>query len=312
MRVVVTGAAGFIGSRTAMVLLEAGHDLVAVDSLDPYYSSELKRDRMQLLNSAGATTLVADLLDLDLVPIVRSADAILHLAGMPGVRKSWEAFDSYYRANVQTTHRILQVMRSIDTPPRMVLASSSSVYGDQRTYPTALESPTNPNSPYGVTKLAAEHLSTAYGKNFGLPTIALRYFTVYGPGQRPDMAFFRLSEAALGRGEFVLMGDGTQVRDFTYVDDVAAANVLALENPVAPGTVLNVGGGSPVSMSEVIDFVRKRYRSLVVTQAPTAPGDVRRTGADTSKTSELLGWRPATHWTDGLESQLAFHADLEV
>lgn len=307
MRVLVTGAAGFIGSRTSAFLMEAGHDVIAVDNFDPYYSPVIKHDRIAALRDSGLEFIEADLLEMDLLPIIESVDAVMHLAGRPGVRTSWADFDSYVRSNVLTTHRILELLRALGAPPTLVLASSSSIYGEQDSYPTTLSSPTKPNSPYGVTKLAAEQLCVAYGRNFGMPTIALRYFTVYGPGQRPDMAFHRLCEAAVGRGDFTLMGDGSQIRDFTFVDDVAAANLLAIRIPTDPGTVLNVGGGDPVSIKEVIDYVQDQYPTTAVAQTSAAPGDVLRTGADISETTRLLGWAPAVDWRSGIEAQLLSH-----
>lgn len=250
MRVLVTGGAGFIGARTVMDLLAQGHAATVVDNFDDYYPAAQKRINIEaFVEHSALRFLRADLLEIDVDGMLDACDAVLHLAGQPGVRKSWVSFDDYLRANVTTTHRLLDAASGQSAPPRIVLASSSSVYGASTSYPTSVDAPPSPTSPYGVTKLAAESLALVYAHSFGLPVVVLRYFTVYGPGQRPDMAFFRLLVAAMEGTEFELLGDGTQVRDFTFADDVAAANIAALTGPLEPGTVLNVGGGQPTSLA---------------------------------------------------------------
>ena len=245
IRALVTGAAGFIGSRLAIRLCREGHSVTGVDSFTDYYDAELKRTQAATVADAGARIVEADLNVVDLDGLLDGIELIFHLAGQPGVRASWGSeFQTYTHANIGATQRLLESSRGKPDLRRLIFASSSSVYGDAERYPTREQDRPQPVSPYGVTKLAAEHLCTLYASNFGVPTVSLRYFTVYGPGQRPDMAFSRFVNAAIRNEEVHVYGSGEQVRDFTYVDDVVESNILAALSNTEPGSVFNVAGGS--------------------------------------------------------------------
>ncbi len=311
MRALVTGAAGFIGARLAVRLCEAGHDVTGVDSFTDYYDVALKRAQASGVIRAGAKLIEADLNVVDVDALLDGIEVVFHLAGQPGVRASWGSeFATYTQSNIAATQRLLESSRDKPDLRRLVFASSSSVYGDAERYPTTEGDRPQPVSPYGVTKLAAEHLCTLYASNFGVPSVSLRYFTVYGPGQRPDMAFTRFVNAALRNAEIHVYGTGEQVRDFTYVDDVVEANVLAASSGVPPGSVFNVAGGGHSSVNEVLGILEELTgkRLLVVRQDPIA-GDVQRTGGDTTAIRSALGWRPKVGVHEGLARQLAWAAD---
>jgi nucleoside-diphosphate-sugar epimerase len=293
VRYVVTGAAGFVGSHLAEALLADGHEVRGLDCLTPYYDPRLKEE-----NAAGLDLERLDLAEDDVD--LSGADAVFHLAGQPGVRSFGAVFPDYLRDNVLATQRVLEAAAAAGV--RVVLASSSSVYGDAERFPTGEDVEPRPVSPYGVTKLACEHLARTYAKSFGLDAVTLRYFTVYGPRQRPDMAFARMI-AALGAGRpFELYGDGTRSREFTFVADAVRATTAALGAP--SGAVYNVGGGSEASMDEAIQALsRVAGRELEVDRAPAAAGDMRRTAADTSRIRSELGWSPTTGLEDGLRLQ---------
>jgi nucleoside-diphosphate-sugar epimerase len=307
MRAVVTGCAGFIGSTLVDELLTGGWPVIGVDRFDDYYDSAVKRANL----TAAMVHPSFELRELDVGATdwswVQTDDVVFHLAAQPGVRASWaDGFDRYVDANIRATQRLLEGVRAAG--PRLVLASSSSVYGNATEVPTAESAPTAPFSPYGVTKLAAEHLCRAYAANFGLPLVVLRYFTVFGPRQRPDMAIHRLVEAALSGGEFALFGDGGQVRDFTFVADVVRATMLAGTAVDAPGSTLNVAGGSSVSMAELVDMVNEAVGAPVrIVRRPVADGDVRATGGSTAAATAVLGWTPQVHLADGIARQVAWH-----
>ena len=308
MRALVTGAAGFIGSTLVDRLLAEGHDVVGVDAFTDYYDPDRKRANLDEAAASPAFTLVElDLATDDLAPLLE-VDAVFHLAGQPGVRPSWgEEFVRYVTGNVVATQRLLEAFRARPIT-RFVNSSSSSVYGDAERFPTPETAMPAPVSPYGVTKLAAEHLCTLYGTSYGVPTVSLRYFTVYGPRQRPDMAMEKLIAVTLAGEAFPRYGDGSQVRDFTFVGDVAAANVLAATGAVPAGTVMNIGGGEAATLAEVIAIVeRLAGRSVTIEALGSARGDARRTSADTSRARDLLGWVPQVSVAEGLERQVAWH-----
>ena len=292
MRYVVTGAAGFIGSHLVEALQLAGHEVAGVDAFTDYYDPARKEE-----NAAGLGVsrldLAEDKLDFG------GADGVFHLAGQPGVRSFGPVFADYVRRNVLATQRVLEAAAGA----RVVLASSSSIYGEAETYPTPEDTPPRPLSPYGITKLATEHLARAYATSFGRDTVVLRYFTVYGPRQRPDMALERIVEALAAGTPFELYGDGSQSRSFTYVADAVAATIAAMDR-AQQGTLYNVGGGAEATMREAIATLEEvSGRSLDVVERPAAAGDVRRTAADTRRIERDLGWRATTSLRDGLRAQ---------
>jgi nucleoside-diphosphate-sugar epimerase len=307
MRAVVTGAAGFIGSRLTEVLQAEGAEVSGVDAFTPYYDRALKESNTEVWRAAGAPLLELDLRSADLRPVLDGAEVVHHLAAQPGVRASWGAFEDYATHNLVATQRVLEAAREVGVR-RVVVASSSSVYGNATSYPTREDDALRPHSPYGVTKRAVEDLCRAHVENWGTETVLLRYFTVYGPRQRPDMAFHRLLEAALGGGSFPLYGDGSARRDFTYVDDAVAATVAAGTADLEPGTVLNVAGGDESSMAGIFDLVADLVGAPVaLDRRPAQPGDVDRTGGDTGRAARLLGYAPTVDLRTGLERQLAWH-----
>ena len=307
--VVVTGAAGFIGSHLAEALLDLGHDVVGIDAFTEHYPSSDKWSNLsRSLARPGFELHRLDLATADIGSLLAGAKAVFHQAAQPGVRTSFgPGFAGYLHHNVLGTQRLLEACVRAEVP-RLIFASSSSVYGDAPSYPTTEESRTRPVSPYGVTKLAAEHLCLAYAQ----PTMSsmalamLRYFTVYGPRQRPDMGFRRFIEAAFAGRPVVVYGDGQQTRDFTFVDDAVRANLLAMTAPVA-GEAINIGGGGRVSLNEVLDVVGEVTGGrLRIDRRPARPGDARHTGADGTRAEALLGYRPETGLATGLAAQVAW------
>ena len=299
MKCVVTGAAGFVGSHLSELLLREGHDVTGIDCLTDYYDPARKELHLLPALAHDRFRLVrADLLAAPLADLFAGADAVFHLAGQPGVRPSWGAdFATYVTRNVLATQAVLEAARHVALR-KLVYASSSSVYGDAETYPTAETVRPRPISPYGVTKLAAEHLCELYRVGFGVPTVSLRLFTVYGPRQRPDMAFAKLVAAAIHGGIFELYGSGAQTRDFTFVGDVVRAVRDAAFSPFTG--VANIGGGCRTSMNEVGALVSELARPPVVVRRGTQRGDVRDTAADTRTAFEGFGFVPATTLREGL------------
>ena len=294
MKFVVTGAAGFIGSQLAERLLDGGHDVVAVDCFTDYYDPALKEE-----NAAGLDVARLDLAEegLDLAGV----DGVFHLAGQPGVRSFGDVFEEYVRRNLLASRRVFEAAAAAGT--RVVFASSSSIYGDAERYPTPEETEPRPISPYGITKLGCEQLAYAYSQGFGLDAVVLRYFTFYGPRQRPDMALARIVGALAQGSSFELYGDGLQSRSFTYVSDGVEATIAAMERARA-GTVYNVGGGEEATMREAIATLeRVSGRTLDLVERPAAAGDVRRTSADVARIERDLGWRATTSLQDGLQAQ---------
>lgn len=318
-RVLVTGCAGFIGSTLCDALLSAGHDVVGVDMLSDYYDPALKR-----ANLAGALTndsfrfVEADLNDLDLVQLLADREVCFHFAAQAGVRASWgEEFDIYLRSNIRATQRLLEAALHLrrDGAPfqRLVYSSSSSVYGNQTTYPVVEDVPKRPFSPYGVSKLAAEQLCVLYADNFDVPSSSLRYFTVYGPRQRPDMAFRKFLEAARKGRAWRIYGDGTQTRDFTFVSDALRANLLAADDPNLCG-VYNIGGGSRIALRDALDILRQKViehgiaEEVKIVHEARAEGDVMHTFADGSRAAEAIGFRAQVDLTTGLDQEAAWVA----
>jgi nucleoside-diphosphate-sugar epimerase len=307
--VVVTGVAGFIGSSLADALVARGDDVIGVDCFTPYYDREQKQANLAALLAGPRFELVdADLRTAAIAPIIDGASTVFHQAAQPGVRLSWAGgFADYDGHNVLATQRLLEAARQVGGC-RVVYASSSSVYGNAASYPTTEEDLPRPHSPYGVTKLAAEHLCNLYAANWGVPTISLRYFTVYGPRQRPDMAMHRLMETGLDGRAFGLFGDGSAVRDFTFVGDVVEANLAAATADCPPGTVVNIAGGASIRMDELLALVGDVLgHEVIVEPQPAQPGDVQRTGGSIDRANALLRWKPVTDLRAGLVAQAAWH-----
>jgi UDP-glucuronate 4-epimerase len=300
MRYLVTGAAGFIGSHLLRALLERGDDATGWDAFTDYYDPGLKEENARDL-PVTRVDLAEDSLQLD------SFDGVFHLAGQPGVASFGPIFPIYVRHNVLASQRLFEAAAAAGV--RTVFASSSSIYGDAAAYPTPEETSPRPLSPYGVTKLACEHLARAYGSEFGLDVVTVRYFTIYGPRQRPDMALTKMV-SCLAEGEpFELHGDGTQSRSFTYVDDAVEATIAAMERASA-GSTFNVGGGTEVSMLEAIEtLARIAGRRLEVVRGLRRVGDAARTAADTTRIGAELGWQPMTPFEEGLAAQWRWAAD---
>jgi nucleoside-diphosphate-sugar epimerase len=300
LKIVVTGAAGFIGSSLTDALLSAGHDVVGVDAFVDYYPRPIKESNLAAARDHRSFRLVEGLLhEMDLQGVLGGADVVYHLAAQAGVRASWGTyFDAYTNLNVLGTQRLLEAASAAGTP-RVVYASTSSVYGDAP-LPLREDQPCRPVSPYGVTKLAAEHLGHLYHRNHGLHVTSLRYFTVYGPRQRPDMAFHRFLRAARDGQEIVVYGDGEQTRDFTYVADIVQATQQAAARGRA-AQAYNVGGGERVSVNEVLRRIEVvTGRPLRIRREDAQKGDMRDTFADTTLAQQELGFRSTVGLDEGL------------
>jgi UDP-glucuronate 4-epimerase len=292
MRYAVTGAAGFIGSHLAEALTSAGHEVVGLDCFTDYYDPALKEE-----NASGLDVHRVDLAEDELD--FAGLDGVFHLAGQPGVRSFGDLFPLYLRRNVLASQRVFEAAARDGV--RIVFASSSSIYGAAERYPTPEDSEPTPLSPYGITKLACEHLAAAYAREFGLDCITLRYFNAFGPRQRPDMAFTRIVFALAAGTRFDLYGDGEQSRGWTYVADVVDATVAAMER--GTGTY-NVGGAIEASMNETIALLEEiSGRRLDLSREPAVPGDQRRTRADTTRIRSELGWEPRISLEEGLRRQ---------
>ncbi|QTL96822.1 NAD-dependent epimerase/dehydratase family protein [Iocasia frigidifontis] len=304
----VTGVAGFIGSNLAKELLKRGDQVIGVDCFTDYYARGLKEENLAAIKGDdNFEFLEADLLELDLIELLDGVDYVYHQAAQAGVRASWgKTFDIYTDNNIRATQQLLEAARE-STVKKIVYASSSSVYGDTDQLPMKEGNYLQPVSPYGVSKLAAEHLCYLYWKNFNVPTVSLRYFTVYGERQRPDMAFHIFIKAILTGSAITVFGDGRQSRNFTHVSDIVQANILAAENSIS-GEVFNIGGdGEGIILNDSIkmmaDIIGKKAE--IVYQA-AAKGDVKHTSADCQKARELLGYEPEMDFKEGLIREIAY------
>jgi len=305
MRVVVTGAAGFIGSWLSQRLLALGHRVIGIDCLTDYYSTDLKRKNIEeALDHPRYEFLEQDILEADLPRILGGCEVIFHQAAQAGVRASWgQRFETYTRNNVLATQRLLEASKELSLK-RFVFASSSSVYGDAESLPVSEDTSARPISPYGVTKLAAENLCHLYHRSFGVPTVSLRYFTVFGPRQRPDMAFHRFLRAIMRGEEIAIYGAGDQTRDLTYVADAVDANLLAMEKG-SNGSIYNIGCGSRISINEAIELIegiigRKANRK----HSESQKGDMLHTWSDTTLARKDLGFRPRYGFEEGLREEV--------
>ncbi|MCU0547895.1 MAG: GDP-mannose 4,6-dehydratase [Leptolyngbya sp. Prado105] len=303
---VVTGAAGFIGSHLVEALLERGDRVIGVDQFNDYYDTALKWKNLAVsLQHPNFKLIEADIQGLDWNQLLTDVEVVYHQAAQAGVRSSWgTGFRSYTEQNINATQILLEAAKTAKQLQRFIYASSSSIYGNAEALPTAETICPQPVSPYGITKLAAEQLCGLYHQNFGVPTCSLRYFTVYGARQRPDMGFHKFLKAALQDDAIVIYGDGQQTRDFTNVNDAIAANLAAATTPEAVGEVFNIGGGSRVVLSDVIVTmetilgrpIRKKF-------IENAIGDARHTAADVTKAKKILGYHPQVSLQDGLAQE---------
>jgi nucleoside-diphosphate-sugar epimerase len=306
-KALVTGAAGFIGSHLSERLVSDGWTVTGIDSFTDYYDPQRKRNNISgLLGSKEFTLVEEDLNSCRLADHLDGVSCVFHLAAQAGVRRSWGAeFSHYVDSNILATQKLLEAIKGTGIP--IVYSSSSSVYGDTRDLPMREEHVTSPVSPYGATKLSAEHLCELYRVNFGVRYAALRYFTVYGPRQRPDMAFSIFTTAALSGGEIEVFGDGKQTRDFTFVLDAVEANMLASRYE-GDGDIFNIGGGSRSSVLEVIEIIRRETGGdPAVRFTEKARGDVLDTWADTSKAQRELGFKPTIGLEEGLKREIEWY-----
>lgn len=315
MRCVVTGAAGFIGSTLSGKLLQLGHEVIGIDCFVPYYPRRLKEENLRPLCDSGRFTFyeedIVDVFDTShsdkrAGAILDGVDVVFHQAAQAGVRASWgHDFGAYVHNNILATQKVLEACKGREGL-KIIYASSSSIYGETQKFPMEETDVPRPVSPYGVTKLAAEHLMCLYHTNFALHTVSLRYFTVYGPRQRPDMAFHRLIARVLTDEEFTLFGSGAQTRDFTFIDDIVQANIDAARLGKA-GEVYNLGGGTRISMNDVITLVEKvTGKTARVRRDERQRGDVSHTGASVEKAKLDLGFQPKVTLEEGLAQEAAF------
>jgi UDP-glucuronate 4-epimerase len=307
-RGLVTGCAGFIGSHLTQSLLDDGIEVLGVDSFnDNYGRADKLRNVQRVADWEGFEFAPIDLARGDLDDLVADCDVVYHLAAEPGVRPSWgQRFESYVRNNLLATQHLLEAAARHPVE-RFVYASSSSVYGQAERFPTPEDEVPRPLSPYGLTKLGGEHLCHLYHANVGIPTVSLRYFSVYGPRQRPDMAFNIFCRAAIERKPIEVLGDGRQTRDFTYVDDVVRATRAAAETPAAAGEIYNIGGGSQVSLLETIELIESIAGTrLEVVHLARERGDVHDTGADTGRARAELGFSAETTLEQGMVAEFAW------
>ena len=304
MRSLVTGVAGFVGSSLAERLIREGHEVLGVDCFTDYYARSIKEENLKgLLKEEQFTFFEADVSWVNLGEFLNGVDYVFHQAAQAGVRSSWgDEFNVYTSNNVLATQRLLEACKGLEMK-RFIYASSSSVYGDSEELPLREQSFLKPVSPYGVTKLAGEYLCYSYWKNFDIPVVSLRYFTVYGPRQRPDMAFHRFIKAILNDENIEIYGDGEQTRDFTFISDAIEGNMLAMKSDAA-GEVFNIGGGSRVSVNEVLEGIQKiSGKATRIVYRDVQKGDVRHTLADTSKVRKHLGYVPKIDLNTGLTEQ---------
>ena len=303
---IVTGAAGFIGSHLSERLLENGFKVIGIDCFTDYYSKKIKKNNMiSFQNNKNFKLIESDLMEIDLISIIKESEFLFHEAAQPGVRASWgDQFDTYVKDNILVTQKILESAKEVKTLEKIVMASSSSVYGEQEGIMIENKTIPSPISPYGVTKLASENLGLTYASNYDLPVTSLRYFTVYGPRQRPDMAFTKFIKANLSGDKISIFGDGNQTRDFTYISDIIDANLECVKSEIH-GNVLNIGGGKTYSIMDVLNIIEnitdKNNKLIFLTKQK---GDVFRTEADIKMASKIIGYKPKISLKEGLMKQI--------
>jgi UDP-glucuronate 4-epimerase len=306
MNTVVTGACGFIGTNLCLSLLEDGYHVTGIDAFTDNYEISIKRANYNDLKKFKNFKLIEDnLLKMELASLLQDVDVVYHLAGQPSVHNSWgEDFQVYSDRNIVLTQKLLSAANKAKVG-RFVNSSSSSIYGRSSFSPTKESDEKRPISPYGVSKLAAENLVTLFGSEFGMSTVSLRYFTVFGPRQRPDMAFNKLIQAGHEGKTFQMHGDGAQTRDFTFVEDVVEANKLAALADINPGSVFNIGGGSPISMKKAIEMLEEiMVKRIKLEFIPLGPGNPMITAADCTEADAILGWKPKRDIYSGLKAQV--------
>lgn len=311
MRCLVTGAAGFVGSSLCDQLLADGHTVIGIDCFVDYYPREMKESNLSRARQSKAFTLIeGDLLTADLKSLLEGVDWIFHQAAQAGVRASWGSyFESYTKNNILATQRLLEQIRNGSPVKKVVYASSSSIYGNAESHPTPESATPRPISPYGVTKLAAEHLMVLYATEFGVPTTSLRYFTVFGPRQRPDMAFHRFIRGALTGEELTLYGDGTQSRDFTYISDIVQANIQAAERAPS-GSVYNIGGGTQATINDVLAMIEEFTGPFIIKRFDRQSGDAKHTGAETTRARAEIGFSPLVSLREGIGREVSWLREL--
>jgi len=311
LRAIVTGCAGFIGSHLVDSLLEMGYEVIGIDCFTNYYPRWIKERNLENgLKNERFKLIEKDILELDLGKIVDGLDYLFHIAAQVGVRKSWgDNFKVYVKNNILATQKLLEACKNKNIK-KFVFASSSSVYGDVAKLPMREDYYPKPISPYGSSKLACESLCYLYWKNYKVPTVSLRYFTVYGERQRPDMAFHKFIRAILTDKEIEIYGDGTQTRDFTYVGDVIEGTILGAETD-AEGEVFNIAAGSRISVNEILEILQKFIgKDARIKYLEIKKGDVKHTHADVSKAKKILGYRPNFRLKDGLEKEVEWIREL--
>lgn len=306
MKYVITGCAGFIGSSISEELVNAGHNVIGIDSFTDYYSRNLKENNIKnIINKSNFQFKELDLVIDELSPLFDKVDFVIHLAAYPGVRYSWDKnFEAYTRNNILATQRLLETLKKTKVK-RIVYSSSSSIYGDSKVIPfKEEESKPSPRSPYGVSKLAGEHLFQAYYRTLGLPITILRYFTVYGPRQRPDMAFNRFIELINKNQEIEIFGDGQQIRSFTYIEDVVKATIRSAQADCI-GEIINIGNNDTISLKDSIRIIEELIeKEARIKYQPKALGDVKNTAADLTKANKLLDYETKTTIKEGLRKQI--------
>ncbi|MGB2923922.1 MAG: NAD-dependent epimerase/dehydratase family protein [Limnothrix sp.] len=305
-KIIVTGTAGFIGSNIAETLLLQGDQVIGVDQINDYYDQGLKRKNVAVLKEFNNFHFIEDdIQNLDWRSLFADTSVVFHQAAQAGVRASWgTGFRDYTERNINATQIMLEAAKEVGTLDRFVYAGTSSVYGNAETMPTSELIPPQPVSPYGITKLAAERMCFLYHRNFNVPVTSLRYFTVYGPRQRPDMAFHKFFKAAIAGTTIPIYGDGKQTRDFTFVSDAVQANLLVAKTPAAVGEIFNIGGGSCVILNDILDEIDQIVgKPIARDYGDRAMGDARHTSADVTKAKTILGYDPQINLSEGLRRE---------